>query len=220
MGLREAWDAEAQAWIAWVRRPGNDSYDKFHRDQFLALVPPPGRLTVDLGCGEGRVARDLAARGHTVIGFDGSPALVEAARTFVPPVDAKVADAAELPLAAASADLVVAFMLLHDVDDLDGVAREIARVLEPGGRLCLAVVHPINSCGRFDDDAADAPFRIDPPARFASRPASWPHCPTTSCAPSPRRLRRLPGPRPRRTACRATPTPPRSSRGATSIWWS
>ena len=161
MGLREAWDAEAQAWIAWVRRPGNDSYDKFHRDQFLALVPPPGRLTVDLGCGEGRVARDLAARGHTVIGFDGSPALVEAARTFVPPVDAKVADAAELPLAAASADLVVAFMLLHDVDDLDGVAREIARVLEPGGRLCLAVVHPNNSCGRFDDDAADAPFRID-----------------------------------------------------------
>ena len=124
-------------------------------------MPAPGRLTVDVGCGEGRVARDLMACGHRVVGFDGSPALVAAARDFAPSVDASVADAAALPLADASADLVVAFMSLHDVDDLEGAVREIARVLEPGGRLCLSIVHPINSSGRFESAAANAPFRID-----------------------------------------------------------
>ena len=161
MGLREAWQSQASAWIAWVRRPGNDTYDTFHRDQFFDLLPGPGKLTVDLGCGEGRVARDLLARGHRVVAFDGSPALVAAACASTPSVAAEVADAAALPLPDASADLVVAFMAFHDVEDLDGAVREIARVLEPGGRLCLAIVHPMNSAGRFDGEAPNAPFRIE-----------------------------------------------------------
>jgi SAM-dependent methyltransferase len=160
MDLRSAWEARAQEWIAWARRPGHDSYDRFHRDQFFQLLPPPGLLTVDVGCGEGRVTRDLAARGHEVIGFDGSATLVEAARTFTPPVDARVADAAALPLADACADLVVAFMSLHDVDDLMSSLREIARVLTRSGCLCLAIVHPLNSAGRFENDAPNAPFHI------------------------------------------------------------
>jgi SAM-dependent methyltransferase len=169
MRLRDAWEAQAKAWLAWVRRPGHDSYDRFHRDQFFELVPAPGKLTVDVGCGEGRVARDLLARGHRVVAFDASPSLVAAARDGTPPVAAEVADATALPLPDACADLVVAFMSLHDVDDFDGAVREIGRVLEPGGRLCLAIVHPINSAGRFEGDAADAPFRIDRSylARFA-----------------------------------------------------
>lgn len=52
-------------------------------------------------------------------------------------------------------------MSLQDVDDLDGAVRESARVLEPGRRLCLAIVHPINSAGRFDGDASDSPFVIE-----------------------------------------------------------
>jgi SAM-dependent methyltransferase len=161
MGLRERWDAEAGAWISWVRRPGHDSYDKFHREQFFELVPEPGRLTVDLGCGEGRVARDLMASGHRVIGFDSSPTLVAAARDMVPSVEARVADVGALPLEDACTDLVVAFMSLQDVDHLEGAVREIARVLERGGRLCLAIVHPLNSCGRFVSDDANSQFCIE-----------------------------------------------------------
>jgi len=61
-----------------------------------------------------------------------------------------VADAAALPFDDASFDRVVSFMCLHDVDDLAGAVREIARVLEPDGLAALAVVHPINSAGRFE----------------------------------------------------------------------
>ena len=42
-------------------------------------------------------------------------------------------------------DLVLACMSLLDMDDFDGAVREIGRVLRPGGRLCLAVVHPFAS---------------------------------------------------------------------------
>ena len=62
--LGTRWDEQAAAWTAWARAPGHDSYWQFHREAFLALVPPPGRLTVDIGCGEGRVSRDLRAAGH------------------------------------------------------------------------------------------------------------------------------------------------------------
>ena len=48
--LGEGLDRRAE-WIAWARTPGHDSYEKFHRDAFLPLIPRPGRLTVDVGCG-------------------------------------------------------------------------------------------------------------------------------------------------------------------------
>jgi ubiquinone/menaquinone biosynthesis C-methylase UbiE len=142
--LREAWEGEAEAWIRFSREPDAFAWE-FNIPAFLELVPEPGRLTLDIGCGEGRIARELLKRGHAVIGVDASPTLVEAARSGEPPVDAINADAADLPLDDASADLAVAFMALQSVDDLEGAIEEAARVLEPKGRLCVAVVHPMNS---------------------------------------------------------------------------
>jgi SAM-dependent methyltransferase len=53
-------------------------------------------------------------------------------------------------------------MSLQDVDDLDGAVGEAARILRPGGRVCLAIVHPLNSAGTFEGDGEDAetPFVI------------------------------------------------------------
>ncbi len=157
--LREGWAREAGRWIAWVRRPGHDSYDVWHRDEFLKLLPAPGRQTLDLGSGEGRLTRHLRSLGHNVVGVDRQPAMVRAAlEAGTRPV--LVADAAQLPFTGATFDLVVAFMSLQDMDDMPGAVAEVARVLEPGGRLCLAVVHPMNGVGQFASKAADAPFVI------------------------------------------------------------
>ena len=52
--LRAAWEMRAEQLIAWFRTPEHDSYWRYHREQFLELLPPPGRLTLDIGCGEGR----------------------------------------------------------------------------------------------------------------------------------------------------------------------
>ncbi|MGH7902598.1 MAG: class I SAM-dependent methyltransferase [Candidatus Dormibacteraceae bacterium] len=157
--LSEAWESEAPRWAAWAGEPGLDSYWRFHREAFLALLPEPRGLTVDVGAGEGRVSRDLAARGHRVISLDRSPSLVRLAAAAAGP-PALLADAACLPLIDCCASLVVAFMCLQDVDDMAEAVGEIARVLEPGGRLCLAVVHPVNGAGGFATADPDAPFVI------------------------------------------------------------
>ncbi|HZA84288.1 MAG TPA: methyltransferase domain-containing protein, partial [Actinomycetes bacterium] len=69
-----------------------------------------------------------------------------------------VADAARLPLASGAADLVVAFMSLLNVDDPPAAVGEVGRVLAPGGRLCVALLHPIASAGSFLQDDPDARF--------------------------------------------------------------
>jgi SAM-dependent methyltransferase len=162
VSLRDLWDANAEAWIRWARAPGHDSYPQFHGRVFSELLPPPGRLTVDVGAGEGRVGRDLVALGHTVVALDASPTLARAGATHDVPLPAIVADAAALPLTSGCADLVVAFMCLQDVDDLSGAVMEAARLLGPGGRLCVAIVHPLNSAGRFEGERNEmaAPFTI------------------------------------------------------------
>lgn len=160
MTLRDAWEAQAESWAAWARRPGHDSYDRFHRDAFLELLPPPGRRTIDLGCGEGRLARDLAALGHRVVAVDAAPSMVRLAREADPEGEYLLASAASLPLEDRCADLVLAFMTLMDMDDAEGAVREARRVLEPGGRFCLALVHPLNSGGAFESDADDAAFVV------------------------------------------------------------
>jgi SAM-dependent methyltransferase len=158
--LEEAWEQNAAAWIAWAREPDHDSYWLFHRDLFLELVPEPAGRTLDLGCGEGRLARDLASRGHDVAGVDASPTMIAAAREAAAEMELHVADAANLPFPDASFGLLVAFMSLQDVDDLPGAVSEAARVLAPGGRLCLAIVHPLSSAGSFESRTATSRFVI------------------------------------------------------------
>ena len=148
--MREAWEEAAPAWIEWARTPGHDSYWRFHRDAFLPLVPAPGYLTLDVGCGEGRVARDLSRLGHRVVAVDASPAMATSALSH-PDAAAPVVvgDATRLPVADGAADCVVAFMSLQDVDGLEEAVAEIGRVLRPEGRLAMAITHPANTAGHF-----------------------------------------------------------------------
>jgi SAM-dependent methyltransferase len=149
--MRQAWDRQAETWTRWARTPGHDSYRNFHGERFFELVPPPGRLTLDLGAGEGRVARDLRGRGHVVVEVEASSALARASSQMS---DATVvnADVARLPIATG-------------VDEMPAAISEAARVLAPGGHLVMAIVHPVNSAGRFEplqpgEEDIDRPFVV------------------------------------------------------------
>jgi 2-polyprenyl-3-methyl-5-hydroxy-6-metoxy-1,4-benzoquinol methylase len=80
VNLQRAWQTHAADFIAWARKPNHDSYWRHHRAQFFSLLPPPGRRMLDLGCGEGRVSRDLMALGHDVVGLDLAPAMLTSCR--------------------------------------------------------------------------------------------------------------------------------------------
>ena len=77
-----------------------------------------------------------------------------------PELPAIVADAAALPVTDGCCDLVIAYMSLQDVDDMPSAVREVGRALEPGGHLCMAIVHPLNSAGRFASLDPNASFVI------------------------------------------------------------
>ncbi len=118
--LRAAWERHAEEWIAWARTPAFDeSFWQLNLSTLSELLPGPGQLTLDVGCGEGRLLRVLAARGHRVLGIDASPTLARAVRTHPQPQPVVIADAVRLPLADGAADLAVAHMSLQDVDDLE-----------------------------------------------------------------------------------------------------
>jgi SAM-dependent methyltransferase len=151
MSGAQHWHGEARRWVEWARTPGHDAYWDY-RDAFFEFVPPPGRATLEVGCGEGRVSRDLAARGHTVTGVDVVGELVELALEADPGSTYVVGDASVLPFPDGTFDLAVAYNALMDVDDMPGAIQEIGRVLEPGGRLCLCVTHPTrDACVRKGD---------------------------------------------------------------------
>jgi len=110
---------------------------------------------VDVGCGEGRLGRVLASSGHRVVGFDASMTSVRAAATHPEGHPVALADAVRMPLADDVADLAIAFMSLHDFDELPAAVAEVARVLVPGGRFCIALLHPALTARLVDGYAAE-----------------------------------------------------------------
>jgi ubiquinone/menaquinone biosynthesis C-methylase UbiE len=143
--LSEAWERHAADWARWTRVPAHDVYhERLNWPAFRDLLPRAGRRTLDVGCGEGRAGRALSSDGHRVVGIDSSPTLLELARDAGGYEELVCGDAAALPWDDHAFDLAIAYMSLQDVDALQAAIAEIARVVEPGGRLCLAIVHPLN----------------------------------------------------------------------------
>lgn len=160
MSLDETWEHQAGDWARFARSPDHDHFFwEFNGPRFLEFLPPPGRLTLDVACGEGRLGRLLQQRGHRVVAVDGSRAVAKLAHDAGGQA-VTVADAVHLPLGDRSVDLAVAFMCLQDITDLRGAVAEIARVLVSGGRFCIAIAHPIRSAGKFESKDAASPFNL------------------------------------------------------------
>ncbi|MDX6512928.1 MAG: hypothetical protein QOE36_2432 [Gaiellaceae bacterium] len=101
---------------------------------FEAVREVSPRRMLDVGCGTGewadRVQHEL---GTEVVAVDISPRMVELGRAHG--VDARTADAQDLPFEDASFDCVAANWMLYHVPDVRRAIAELGRVLEPGGRL-------------------------------------------------------------------------------------
>jgi SAM-dependent methyltransferase len=113
---------------------------------------------LDGGCGEGRVARELMALGYRVIATDPVGALVRAAAEARSAQGYAVAGASELPFADGRFDLVVAYNVLMDVDDVPAALKEMRRVMRPTGQLIVSIVHPFTDRGRISGTATNPRF--------------------------------------------------------------
>jgi SAM-dependent methyltransferase len=165
--LADLWEQNAVAWAAFAG--SGDEVGEYHALQFLELLPQPGRATLGLGCGEGRLGRALVRHGHRVTGVDVSPTLAKLAQE-AGGYDAVIgASAASLPFSDGSFDLVLAFMSLQDMDDMPAAVLEAARVLVPGGCFAVAITHPICTAGDFLGDPNEDGFALNRPYFTPSR---------------------------------------------------
>jgi len=121
-----------------------------------------GRSVLDAGCGEGYLARVLAASGARVTGIDLSPRLIAMARQkdTEGQIEYRVGDLSQpLPDHVDRFDAVASYLVLNDVEDYRGFAATLAAVLKLGGRLALAFNNPYSAVIRkhvtdyFDSDA-------------------------------------------------------------------
>lgn len=115
---------------------------------------------LDLGCGEGQLARLVAASGGRVVGVDPTHAQVRAAADLAGGVDYGIADAACLPFADGCFDAVLACLVFEHITAVDDAIAEVARVLRTGGRFVFFLNHPLlqtPGSGWIDDQFLDPP---------------------------------------------------------------
>ena len=115
-----------------------DAYERarpgYPEDAVRWLVGEEPCDVVDLGAGTGKLTRSLVALGHRVTAVEPLPEMIAHLLAAAPGVTAVQGGAEAIPLAAESADVVVAAQAFHWFDHGPAL-REIARVLRPGGGL-------------------------------------------------------------------------------------
>jgi SAM-dependent methyltransferase len=150
----------------WRAVPEDARPERFAaRRSFLLTHVAAGERVLDLGCGDGAFAAELAAAGCSVVAVDVAAEAVRRARARVPGLDARVAEeGAPLPLEEDAVDVVWAGEVLEHVADVVGLLADVRRVLRWGGALLVTtpyhgrvLVAALALRGRFDE-------RFDPRA--------------------------------------------------------
>lgn len=151
------WETHAKWWIDGF----TDGVDPEYEEQILPLAAREltgAKTVLDIGCGDGQVSRLAARLGADVIGIDPTWNCVSVAGERGTVVAR--AGAAQLPFADASFDAVVACLVFEHIRDVDDAIAEVARVLQPGGRFCFFLNHPLlqtPNSGWIDDQFLDPP---------------------------------------------------------------
>jgi 2-polyprenyl-3-methyl-5-hydroxy-6-metoxy-1,4-benzoquinol methylase len=144
-----SWAANASAWTAAVRDRSIESR-KLVTDQAIvdAIVSRHPSTVLDIGCGEGWLARAVAKQGIAVVGIDVIPDLIGQAQaagggTF------KVFAYDELAAGSLGekADVVVCNFSLLGNESVDEVLRAVPSLLNDGGALIVQTLHPVAACG-------------------------------------------------------------------------
>ncbi len=144
------WSSSAVA--DWYDRHVGEAGSEYHREVVLPgtlrlLALEKGEKVIDVACGQGVLCRLLHERGAEVTGVDAAEALVAAARERGPGgIHYHVADARELPelayLPDGGFDAAACLLAIQNIHPIQPVFQGVARLLRPGGRFVLVMMHP------------------------------------------------------------------------------
>jgi SAM-dependent methyltransferase/O-antigen ligase len=166
------WNRAAQEYSSFIGRDGD-----FVRQSIInpyigtQIDRASGKKVLDLGCGEGYLARLFQSNGFVFTGVDISQELLNHAREKKTPgvlIQADICD--ELHLKKEKFDIVIVNMVLMDVNDISLVYQNSFKQLSTGGRLVVTILHP--ACGRpagkWHKTLTDKILRRDPFIRLDS----------------------------------------------------
>lgn len=111
------------------------------------LTLQPGEHVADIACGQGVLSRIMHERGCTVTGIDAADQLIRIARKRSDPaITFLKADACDLPgmkaIAPESLDAATCVLAIQNIDPIAPVFQGVAKLLKPGGRFVIAMMHP------------------------------------------------------------------------------
>ena len=148
----------------WWQKAYAEGADPEYEEQVLPLVAHRlrgSKRVLDVGCGEGQVTRCIARLGAAAVGVDPVRSQIRVAHARGGSACYVRARAEQLPYREAAFDSVVVCMALEHVDPFEPAIGEIARVLAPGGRFLLFLVHPLLQApgsGWVDDEGQGEQF--------------------------------------------------------------
>ena len=161
------WDEHAQWWIDGF----TNGVDPEYEEQIIPMaVEELAGFTniLDVGCGDGQIARVLAQQGSTVLGVDPTQLHIDIANERGGGPTYVLGGATKLPAEDGSMDAVIACLVFEHIDEMDAAVAEVARVLRPGGQFSFFLNHPLlqtPGSGWIDDHIIDPPeqyWRIGP----------------------------------------------------------
>ena len=130
----------------WWQANFTEGADAEYEEQILPLVERyahGARRVLDIGCGEGQVGRRLAGLGAEVVALDVTWSQIREAYDRGGLSGYLQASADQLPFRGAGFDTVVLCLAIEHVEPFEAAIKEVARVLMPGGRFLLLLVHPL-----------------------------------------------------------------------------
>jgi len=172
--IRDRFTETADVFARTVRRTRSEEAERLAERATAGLANADKLLAIDLACGPGTYTRPLAARVRKAIGADLTPAMVEkaraeAARDGIANIEFVCADIYALPFADGAAGIVSCGYAFHHMTDPARALAEMARVLQPGGRLAITDIIVPEGC---DEAFQNAVERVRDPSHTNTQSAA------------------------------------------------